>query len=217
MPNCEGKTMEVAPVPPGSGGSIPTPSLHYRPRAELLTGAARDAAISAIRANHYTRSVPSGESHYIAYETAIVVWSIPANAYLSRFLTGGRGRVWELSRLWAPDGHRPNLLTEAISAAVHVLRCIENPDVLVSYADPNAGHSGGVYRAASWAFHGRSTETRVYVGPDGLRVARRAFHSGSRSLTKPEIEARGYKEVRLPGKLRFVRPLTRLGKRELLA
>lgn len=181
--------------------------------AEILTGIEREHAIGVITARHYTGSVPSGKSHYIGYEDAIVVWSIPANKNIANFILGWQGNVWELSRLWAPDGHRPNLLTEAISRAVRIISKIERPDAVVSYADPNAGHSGGIYRAASWIHHGQSEESRVYVDGQGKMVARRAFHSGKRGLTKKQIEAMGYKELKLPGKIRFVKFMSPAAKR----
>lgn len=183
-----------------------------RNTCRFLSGESREAAIKTIRENHYTRSVPSGKSYYFYFESAIVVWSIPANKNIARFILKGPGKVWELSRLWAPDGHDRNLLTRAISAAVRELRRVENPDALVSYADPNAGHHGGVYRAASWEYHGRSEEVRAYRSPDGLLVSRRAFHSGRKCLRKAEIEALGFKEEKLPGKERFIRRLTRIAR-----
>jgi hypothetical protein len=178
----------------------------------------RRLAQKQITTNHYTRSVPSGKSHYLAYEDAIIIWSIPANYNISKFLFGSRDyTVWELSRLWAPDDHRPNLLTEAIGQSVKALKQLEpTVDAVVSYADPNAGHLGGVYRAASWLVHGQSEETRAYRGQSGEIVARRAFHSGSKGLRKAEIEALGYTQLKLPGKYRFVRPLTRRAKKSLL-
>ena len=174
----------------------------------LIVGDAKVEAVRLIRSFHYTKSVPSGKSHYISFGDAIVVWSIPANRNLAKFVLGYDGSVWELSRLWAPDGHEKNLLTQAISAAVKWVDYLEQPDALVSYADPNAGHHGGVYRAASWYYHGRSEEVRVYQRPDGSTIARRAFHSGKSFLKKREIEALGFREVKLPGKERFVRPMT---------
>ena len=183
--------------------------------AKILIGDARAAAVGVIRQYHYTHSVPSGKSHYVGYEDAIVVWSIPANKNIAKFVLGWPGRVWELSRLWAPDGHRKNLLTEAISAATQVIRSLEKPDALVSYADPNVGHSGGVYRAASWLYHGQSEESRAYRSPDGTVVSRRAFHSGKRNLKKAEIEAAGYAQLKLPGKQRFVRPITPRAKKSV--
>jgi len=181
----------------------------------ILTDDSRLRAIDTLRANHYTRSVPSGKSHYVMFGDAIVVWSIPANKNIAKFLLGWDAKVWELARLWAPDGHARNLLTQAISAAVRVIVALEKPDALVSYADPNAGHRGGVYRAASWIYHGQSEESRVYRAADGTTVARRAFHSGRRGMTKTEIEAKGFTQEKLPGKERFVFPISKRAKRVL--
>lgn len=179
----------------------------------LLLDADRLVAISTIKSSHYTKSVPSGKSYYLSYGPAILVWSIPANQHIAKFILGYKGSVWELSRLWAPDGHAPNLLTQTISAGVKLLRSLEPVDLVVSYADPNVGHTGGVYRAASWIYHGQSEESRSYLSPSGEIVARRAFHSGKKCLTKAEIEGKGYKQLKLPGKLRFIKPITRAAKK----
>ena len=182
--------------------------------AIILTGEDRKAAEETIRAHHYTHGVPAGKSHYVQFEAALVVWSIPANKNLAKFVLGQEGNLWELSRLWAPDGHEPNLLTRAISAAVREIKRLENPDVLISYADPNAGHEGYVYRAASWIKFGASGETRMYVDINGQRYSRRCFHSGGRGMTKAEIEALGFKQEHTIGKHRYVKPLSRIAKRK---
>jgi hypothetical protein len=147
--------------------------------AFVLTGSHRDEAARTIRRHHYTSSVPSGKSVYVRFGPAIVIWSIPANKNIARFLFGWDANVWELSRLWAPDGHERNLLTRAIAAAVRIIK------------------------------------TRAYRDRAGNIVARRKFHSGSRGLRKAEIEALGFVELRLPGKHRFVRPLTFRAKKAL--
>lgn len=183
--------------------------------ATVLLAEERRAAIETIRKHHYTHSVPSGKSHYCAFETAIVVWSIPANKNIAKFILGKEGSVWELARLWAPDGHAPNLLTRAISASVELIVRLENPDALVSYADPSVGHKGGVYRAASWVYHGASEEVRAYRGSQGEIISRRAFHSGKKSLKKAEIEALGFTQLKLAGKERFVKPITRDARKAL--
>jgi len=169
-----------------------------------------------ICAHHYTRSWPSGKSVVFLYESAIVVFSIPANYMTSRWMGCDTGRVWELTRLWAPDGHRRNLLTEAISYAVKAFGRLELADVLISYADPNAGHSGGVYKAASWVALGQSEEVRAYRDASGQILSRRKFHSGRNFLRKADILALGYTELKLPGKLRFARGITRRGKRAVM-
>lgn len=181
-----------------------------------LVGPELEKACETIVAHHYTHSIPSGKK--IAYQVgdAVVMFAIPANAFISKFLLGEPNRVWELARLWAPDGHEPNLLTAAISRAVSGLRQeIPTIDALVSYADPNVGHRGGVYRAASWRFLGQCEETRAYRSADGQLVARRKFHSGRRSMRKSEIESLGYVEERLPGKLRFAKGLTKKARKAI--
>ncbi len=186
-----------------------------------LIGDDRRAGADLIRERHYTRSFPSGKTHLFAFGDALVAYSIPANPYVARWLLGlppTGNPVWELTRLWAPDGHEPNLLTQAIAASVAALRALEPGVVaLVSYADPNVGHGGGVYRAASWAYLGQSEEARAYRTADGQIVARRAFHSGKTHLSKAQIEATGAVQLRLPGKLRFARGLTRRTRKAIAA
>ncbi len=182
--------------------------------AVILWGLERSRAATLVAENHYLHSVPMGKSHYMRFCDALVIWSIPSNNNIGKFLLGYPGIVWELSRLWAPDGHEHNLLTQAISAATKQLVKIEKPDVVVSYADPHVGHNGGVYRAASWIYSGLSEEVRCYSGDAGIR-ARRSFHSGRISLTKSDIERLGFVEIKTTGKHRFVRPLSIGAKRSL--
>ncbi len=112
--------------------------------------ARRAEAVKAIRRGHYTRSVSSGASHVFGFEDAVVIFSVPSNPQLAGFLGFEPWQVWELSRLYVPDHHRPNLLTEAVAYAVKTLRQREpDAEVLVAYSDASAGHSGGVYRACS--------------------------------------------------------------------
>lgn len=174
-----------------------------------------------ICAYHYTHSVPSGESIFTQFEDAIIVFSRPANKNVSNWLLGGDNLVWELSRMWAPDGHRRSLLTEAIAVCVEefagaVKRMSAGTcAALISYADPNAGHAGTVYRAASWSYLGQSEESRYYTDKSGAVVSRRKFHSGDRHLTKAEIVAKGFSELALPGKHRFARGLALWARRRI--
>ncbi len=167
--------------------------------------------------HHYTKSIPSGKCHYFEFEDAIIAFSIPANPYVSKFLTGRNNAVWELSRLWAPDGHRRNLLSQAIAFGVTELRrLVPGCLAVISYADPAVGHMGTVYRAASWIYLGQCEETRAYRSPGGLLVARRKFHSGNRAMLKAEIEAAGFIEERHVGKHRFARGFTARVRKRIL-
>jgi hypothetical protein len=174
---------------------------------EVLTGEERRAAAATISANHYSHSVPTGKAIYMRFGSALIVWAVPANPNISKCLFGpGVWCIWELSRLYAPDGHEPNLLTQPIAAAVRSIQILERPDAVISYADPNQGHHGGVYRAASWSLDGE-TEARTWVDPANPRafIPRRRFHSG-RKFT--HAAAQGFECVRRKPKLRFVKVLS---------
>ena len=184
--------------------------------ANPLEGRFRDWAKFVFRTWHYARSVPSGKTHYVFHDPVFFAFSIPANKNISKFLIGEPNRVWELSRMWANDGHKKNALTQSLKKAVQTFQSLE-PDALaiVSYADPNVGHDGGVYKAASWIATGQSEEGRYYRAENGQVVSRRKFHSGGKHLTKAEIIGLGYVEANLPGKIRFAKGLTRGARKRL--
>lgn len=212
------------------GGSIPTPALSDRieeveSAVDLFDDAANlvfpvsgmklTACKAVIKKNHYTHSVPSGKSHYFYIRGVLVCFSIPANKNIGRFLLKRKCVCWELSRLWAKDGHAKNALTKAIALACQSLKRIEpDVEVLVSFADPNVGHEGFVYRAASWVYAGRSDETRAYIR-NGSVLPRRSFHTGGRGMTKAQIQAKGFTEIKRIGKQRFAKGMTSAARRAL--
>ena len=162
----------------------------------------RKTATAIILENHYTHRFPSGWVRCYAYGEVLAVFSIPANKNLEPFIFSKSVGMRELARLWAPNGHLPFALTQALSAIIKRLKQDEpSINAIVSFADPNQDHHGGVYQAASWLFTGQSTESRFYMLPDGTPVSRRAFHSGSKSLP-PNLPVH-----KRPGKLRYIKCL----------
>ena len=59
--------------------------------------------------------------------------------------------VYELSRLVMNDGHVKNLSSFFVSRC---LKLIPQPNVIVSYADPNNGHNGYIYQATNFIYCG---------------------------------------------------------------
>lgn len=71
------------------------------------------------------------------------------------------GETWELARLWLQDHVPQNAETWLIARAVrYVKRNFTAVKVLVSYADPSAGHAGTIYKAANWTLDGRTDQER---------------------------------------------------------
>jgi hypothetical protein len=155
---------------------------------------------------------------FFEYGGAVVCFAMLRSKNIARWLVGKPNSVLELARLWSPDGHAPNLLTKALSAAIKRLRR-DHPqcEAIVSYADPNAGHNGTVYRAASWVDLGPITETRYYGDATGKPVSRRAFN-GRIDCRKADTQGVGYTtEENAQLKRRFARALTRSARRQIAA
>src|SRR6185436_1774295 len=104
---------------------IPVMQMTFLDDCHELLGDERNQAKSIIEQCHYLHSFPSGATKLFRYESALIAYSIPANPYLANYLLWPEAKVWELSRLWAPDGHRKNLLTQAISISTEWLRRAE--------------------------------------------------------------------------------------------
>lgn len=89
------------------------------------------------------------------------------------------GETWELARLWIKDEVPRNAETWLIAQAIkHIKRIHTEVKMLVSYADPSAGHSGTIYRAGNWTQDGRTDEGRKTPRIDyicwGRKYSRRA-------------------------------------------
>lgn len=118
-----------------------------------------------VRQGHYLgTSFPKRPVHWFEHDGAIVVFAVPANRHLSSWLLGTPNCVVELARLWAPDGHRQNLLSQTLSRSIASLRQAHpGYEAVIAFADPRAGHHGGVYRAANFVALGQSEDRRYRV------------------------------------------------------
>ena len=71
------------------------------------------------------------------------------------------GKTWELARLYLLDEIPCNAETWLIGKSVrHIRRHYPEVQHLLSYADPSAGHSGTIYKAANWRQDGRTDDER---------------------------------------------------------
>lgn len=71
------------------------------------------------------------------------------------------GKVWELARVYLLDNIPRNAETWLIGQSVkYIKRNHRDVKHLLSYADPSAGHSGTIYKAANWRLDGRTDDER---------------------------------------------------------
>jgi hypothetical protein len=150
---------------------------------EICTvGEASRAEVDAMIKRHYIGKWPGVCVLVLAMRCGtkalgMVVFALPPQETVRRY----GGITWELARLWIDDSVPQNAETWLIAKAVrHIRRKHPSVEVLVSYADPSAGHSGGVYRAANWTADGRTDDDRKSARNDyadartGRRYSRRS-------------------------------------------
>lgn len=98
-----------------------------------------------------------------------MVFALPPRETMKRY---GVNLAWELARLFIDDGTPKNSETWFMSRVVQLVR-IGRPDVelLVSYADPSAGHIGTIYKAGNWIADGHTDQERKSPRCDYVAVA----------------------------------------------
>jgi len=87
-----------------------------------------------------------------------IVFALPPRETMKRY---GVSLAWELARLFIQDGTPKNTESWFVARAIEWVRKNRpNVDLLVSYADPAAGHRGVIYRAGNWLQDGRTDQER---------------------------------------------------------
>jgi len=178
-----------------------------------LDWATHRAAAYAVEHWHYSQTMPVGKSVKIgAWEDGrfigALIFTWGANHHLAASIGVEMTQCAELVRV-ALRKHAASV-TRILAIACKMLRK-QSPGlrVLVSYADPNKGHHGGIYQGAGWLYLGTTNATYVYV-LDGIELHKRAFTGaqfGGGAASRAPVP-RGAEKVMLLPKHKYVLPLT---------
>jgi hypothetical protein len=119
----------------------------------------RDAALMAVSRWHYSKCLPTARSvKFGVWEQEKFIGVVIFGDGVSPSLGTGYGleqrEVSELTRVALGD-HQATV-SKILSVTVRFLRK-ENPGLklLVSYADPDRSHHGGIYQASNWIYQGQ--------------------------------------------------------------
>jgi hypothetical protein len=77
--------------------------------------------------------------------------------------------------------------------------------MIVSFADPEQGHSGGIYQAGNWVYAGKSSSGFEWV-LNGKRLNKRAYTGHNFGNAKLEVP-KGAIKRKICGKHRYLMPL----------
>lgn len=126
----------------------------------------------------------------------VIVFALPPRETMKRY---GVITAWELARLYVLDTEPFNSETWFMARAIKFIES-NHPQVeaLVSYADPSAGHSGMIYRAANWEADGRTDQDR--------KTPRFDYGVGGKTYSRRSHVPKGAEVIRIPrvSKFRYV-------------
>lgn len=138
-------------------------------------------ALAVVIKNHYLhRGAPASHCFGLFDEmfnlVGVAIYGIPANQHLCRGIAGEEEskRVLELTRLWIADWTPKNAESFLISRSLKQLP--EDKDIVVSYAEVDAGHVGTIYQATNWIYTGLS-DRHVEWRLDGKKAEHHTRHA----------------------------------------
>ena len=167
--------------------------------------ASHEAAKYACEHWHYSKCLPVGKLVKVgAWEKdkfiGVVVFSRGANNNMLKPFGLQQEEGCELTRIALTKHEVP--VSKIMALAVKFLMKSQNGlRLIVSYADPDQGHHGGIYQACNW----------LYTGPSGKAL--KVFYKGKWSHKKTVDDA-GVNQTNLPkkmviGKHRYLMPLNK--------
>lgn len=164
----------------------------------LVAPCSRDAALHATRWWHYSRSMPLGR--VICYGAwwqgefrGAVVYARGNNRHLGKpYGLSDSRHVVELCRI-ALDDHPEFPVTQVVARTLSQLQHTNSGlRLALSFADPEHGHDGAIYRAGNWIYLGRTEPVRYFLHR-GRWVHQRdvtgapQFHSRASGIHHPNV------------------------------
>jgi hypothetical protein len=132
-----------------------------------LDWCSHEAAKYAVEHWHYSHVMPAGKSMKVGvWEDGrfigVVIFSLGANNTLGRPYGLGQTQCCELTRV-ALTNHT-SAVTRIVAIALRMLRQgAPGLRLVVSFADPEQNHKGGIYQAGNWIYVGMSHAADEYI------------------------------------------------------
>jgi len=149
---------------------------------------------------HYSKKVPTGKNIFFGWYHsdflyAVADYGIGVNPFQASFLSRVTGEnvtnetLLELKRLCRTEPRRNVYLTQFLARCHKLLKTV-GYKFIVSFSDPEHGHSGGIYKAANFAHLGRTNPEWHLVDSNGNKRHRRFAYRYSRRNGCTTDEAR---------------------------
>ena len=198
----------IVPIQGSRSGSNPTPALHCLAVKPIPFVIAKEL----IQRNHYLHSLPGGTMLCFGIfldESLLGAMTLGAGPYQAYHLVEGATRkdCLVLTRLWLSDELPWNSESRVIGIVARLVRRHTDVKFIISYADPAAGHVGGIYQSVGWLYIGFSYAMSLYDLGDGIaRHSRSVAHDfGSHSIEYLRNHGIMVKLVEQSAKYRYIK------------
>jgi hypothetical protein len=176
-------------------------------RPELrLDWCTHEAAKYAVEKWHYSRCIPKSKLAKIGvWESGrfigVVIYGVGATADLVKRYGLKMTEGCELVRVALTSHENP--VSKIVAVSLKLLRReYQGLRLVVSFADPEQGHKGGIYQAGNWIFAGQSQASDEYIFK-GKRWQGRSFRNKYKGMEKhPSVTI-----VKGSSKYRYLMPL----------
>lgn len=179
------------------------------------------AAKFAVEHWHYSKTMPKSKLNMFGVwenDTFIgsVVYGVGATADMVKQFGLDKWEGCELVRV-ALTAHKSPVSQIVAKTFGLLTKHNQGLRLLVSYADPEHGHAGGIYQAMNWIYTGLTMASDEYI-VNGKRWHGRAFRASKPDhlTTKQYLDLVGnYQIVKGSSKYRYVYPLDRAMRRQI--
>jgi len=190
-----------------------------------------DAAKYAVMSWHYSQAMPSGKLvKYGVWEDekfiGAVIYGRGANKDLGKPYGLQQIEICELVRVALNKHQTP--VSQIVAQSIKQLKK-DNPGIrlIISFADPEQNHKGGIYQAGNWIYNGRSQSADEYI-VNGERIhgrslrAKRDSHPVKTNAKNALIWAQqvldsNAQEIKGSSKHRYLYPLDRNMRKQIIA
>jgi hypothetical protein len=189
-----------------------------------IAWATHEAAKFACENFHYSKSLPAGKLVKVgAWEAdkfiGVVIFSRGANSKIGSLYGLTQKECCELTRV-ALTEHK-TFVSEILAKAIKFLReSSPNVQLIVSYADVEQKHYGGIYQATNWIYKGK-TDGEHYFIIKGKKTHPKSIHSkygkGSQRIEWLRANVDSHAEIYTTvGKHKYLMPLNKKIRKKIL-
>ncbi len=167
--------------------------MHDKPKLRI-DWASHEAARYACENWHYSKSIPAGKLVKVGvWENdkfiGVVLFGRGANQNLSNAYGLPQDEACELVRIALTKHGTP--VSKVMAIAIRFLKKT-NPRLrlIVSYADPQQGHHGGIYQATNWLYAGKTKPQASFI-LNGKQIHKRSVMSKYKTNSLEKLQGMG--------------------------